>query len=642
MAAPLIVTFGDSINVGIGVGDARDTGMVTTPNRAVKFLSHYALGVGPPQTFFDFPAPNTLGPVDLYAPGNGQSMGAEISMADVLAAALVGVTPAIVKVGVSGSTLGIEWDPDGGYPAPGAGNLYNLALSQVRGVEAQGYQTAAVVNILGTNDAALAATANAFQSNVARMNARQRADFGASCGPIWVLPSIHTANDFLGPVRAGLIAAAAADPQMVVVEYDDCDLLLDGLHPTTRSYTTLGQRIAAAALRLMNIAPQPLARVGSWGVSWAPGASGSTSGGGSISPTGYGAAQVNDLELLYVATGFVNGAIPDPTSSVPWTQAGNLVRSVASGVTEQLAVYSRPVTAAMLVDNNGHTAPTTIAIPSGGTTAVAAKIVCVSGPNPNLSVEAVQPTAPDVFGTGPTPFAALNTSSPNDLVLLFAGGFCGSSGTMSATNGVLANFTKLQDSAFVIVSDREILTVFGGALAAPGSSGAWQVSSSNSMVPVGLAIAVKSSAVAPPAPPSPAPVPPPAVANPGATGALEFVFDPITRDLIDSPDGWFVEGTDSRSTVLWQLESRYQAWWGSPFDGSRIAEIISGDDPATPQDLRDEVLRAMQALVDAGIVSDLAVALDTDEGGRVVIILNYRDRASGRLVDLAYVPFGGG
>lgn len=126
-----------------------------------------------------------------------------------------------------------------------------------------------------------------------------------------------------------------------------------------------------------------------------------------------------------------------------------------------------------------------------------------------------------------------------------------------------------------------------------------------------------------------------------ATGALELVFDPFTRDLIDAPDGWFVEGADSRSTVLWQLESHFQAWWGSPFDGSRIAAILSGDDPATPQDLRDEVLRAMQALVSAGIISDLAVALDTDESGRVAIVLNYRDRASGRLVDLAYVPFGG-
>lgn len=133
----------------------------------------------------------------------------------------------------------------------------------------------------------------------------------------------------------------------------------------------------------------------------------------------------------------------------------------------------------------------------------------------------------------------------------------------------------------------------------------------------------------------------PLVNSSAGPGALELVFDPVTRDLIDAPDGWFVEGTDSRSAVLWQLESHFQAWWGSPFDGSRIAAILSGDDPATPQDLRDEALRALQVLVNAGIISDLAVALDTDESGHVVVILNYRDRASGRLVDLAYVPFGG-
>jgi hypothetical protein len=125
-----------------------------------------------------------------------------------------------------------------------------------------------------------------------------------------------------------------------------------------------------------------------------------------------------------------------------------------------------------------------------------------------------------------------------------------------------------------------------------------------------------------------------------ATGALELVFDPLTRDLIDAPDGWFVESTDSRSAVLWQLESHYEAWWGSPFDGSRIVAILRGDDPATAQDLRDEVLRAMQALVTDGLISELTVGLDTDEAGHVVVILNYRDQASGRLVDLAYVPFG--
>jgi hypothetical protein len=122
---------------------------------------------------------------------------------------------------------------------------------------------------------------------------------------------------------------------------------------------------------------------------------------------------------------------------------------------------------------------------------------------------------------------------------------------------------------------------------------------------------------------------------------LDLVIDPMTRDFVDAPDGGWLEGADSRTQVLFQLESIFLAWWGGPFDGTRIRVILAGDDPATATDLRDEVLRGMQALVDAGVISELAVALDTDEAGRVVIVLNYRDRSSGRLVDLAYVPFGG-
>lgn len=123
------------------------------------------------------------------------------------------------------------------------------------------------------------------------------------------------------------------------------------------------------------------------------------------------------------------------------------------------------------------------------------------------------------------------------------------------------------------------------------------------------------------------------------TAALELVFDPITRDLVDTPDGWFLEATDSRATVLWQLESTYLAWGGDPFSGSRLRAILRGD--VEPQDVVDETKRSLQQLADEGIISELAVTLDTDEGGRTAVILNYRDRASGRLVDLAFVPFGG-
>ena len=43
---------------------------------------------------------------------------------------------------------------------------------------------------------------------------------------------------------------------------------------------------------------------------------------------------------------------------------------------------------------------------------------------------------------------------------------------------------------------------------------------------------------------------------------LDLVIDPITRDFVDAPDGGWLEGTDARTQVLFQLESIFLAWWG--------------------------------------------------------------------------------
>jgi hypothetical protein len=123
--------------------------------------------------------------------------------------------------------------------------------------------------------------------------------------------------------------------------------------------------------------------------------------------------------------------------------------------------------------------------------------------------------------------------------------------------------------------------------------------------------------------------------------SLSLVIDPITRDLIDTPDGWFQEATDSRTEVMWQLESTLNTWWGDASSGSRVRSLISGEDPGDALAVRDEVLRALQPLVVDGIISELVVTNDVDESKRVVILINYRDRSSGSLVDLNYVPFLG-
>lgn len=126
-----------------------------------------------------------------------------------------------------------------------------------------------------------------------------------------------------------------------------------------------------------------------------------------------------------------------------------------------------------------------------------------------------------------------------------------------------------------------------------------------------------------------------------ANTALSFVIDPITRDLIETSDGWFQESTDSRTMVLWQLEATFATWWGDSTSGSRCKQLISGENPGDIVAVKDEALRALQLLVNDGIISQLSASTDVDETGRSVVVLNYYDASSGSFVDLAYVPFGG-
>ncbi len=127
-------------------------------------------------------------------------------------------------------------------------------------------------------------------------------------------------------------------------------------------------------------------------------------------------------------------------------------------------------------------------------------------------------------------------------------------------------------------------------------------------------------------------------------GNISFLVDPDSLDLMDTDDGWFVETADSRTIVMWQLEATFNAWWGDPASGSRIKAIMRGDDPATAQDLRNEILRALQPLVEDQFIAELGVALEGyDEGAphRPVILINYRDLAANMLVGLSATPLGG-
>lgn len=124
-------------------------------------------------------------------------------------------------------------------------------------------------------------------------------------------------------------------------------------------------------------------------------------------------------------------------------------------------------------------------------------------------------------------------------------------------------------------------------------------------------------------------------------GFFDMQIDPATRDYIDTPDGAWAETEDSRTAVMLQLDCRYGQWAADPEAGSRIHAMLTSGEPVTPQMLVDEVMRALQLLVDDGIIADLEVAIadEDDVRGYIELSISYTDRASGHVVDVAYSPF---
>lgn len=134
--------------------------------------------------------------------------------------------------------------------------------------------------------------------------------------------------------------------------------------------------------------------------------------------------------------------------------------------------------------------------------------------------------------------------------------------------------------------------------------------------------------------------------TPSATPLHVFGFydqeiDPASRDYIDEDDGSWSETEDSRTAVMLQLDIEYGQWFADPEAGSRIKEMLRSGDPITTGQLVDEVKRALQLLVDDGIIADLQVGVveEDDARGYVGLELTYTDRASGHVVDVAYSPF---
>lgn len=476
---------GDSNAVGQGVGDSADTALVIgTPNTGVMFNAHYANGTGPPPTFIDFPGDQVVGSLGLYAASGISSYGTEITTGALLKT--VTSAPFIAKIAVSGSTLATEWLPTATYPFGAVPtNLFNQMVARVHQLEAKVARTLDFVMVhLGTNDALSNPNSAAFQANMGALATAMRAIW-PGLKIVWVKTNGSTSpgdHPGVAALRAGQVAYVAGDAATSLIDNDDLALLPDLLHYKSDAYVTLGQRMASSAISLLGISRPAVV-----GAPVVAGAGSIIVGTGNLAVASYGDSLAGDIEYLAVTTGIVAGTIPTPSG---WTAVA-ATSSLASGVTEQYSVFSRVIDAAMLTANSGHTAPTTVAPTT--TTRHAAKTFTVRGPTANPTTDASQVTSPNTFDTGPTTFSAVTSTASNAGFLLFTGGYCGANPTMSATNGTLTGFTRIQPAPAVgvIVTDREVIDLFYGTRAAAGSSGTFSVSCSLNMVKLGVAVAVK-------------------------------------------------------------------------------------------------------------------------------------------------------
>lgn len=144
--------------------------------------------------------------------------------------------------------------------------------------------------------------------------------------------------------------------------------------------------------------------------------------------------------------------------------------------------------------------------------------------------------------------------------------------------------------------------------------------------------------LSPSAPSSPSPGP--ADLSGVLFGLFDQVVDPNTRDYVDTSEGAWAETESSRTAVMLQLEIRYGEWFVDPLAGSRIPAMLESGEPVSPEEVVDETRRALQVLVDDGIISELSVALgDFDlAAGSMDLELSYTDMSSGHVVDLIYSP----
>ncbi len=451
-----IIMFGDSQITGRGsanptsVADQSNPGFHPLDTRSAAIVSWGGRGattLADPPTY-DIVRPTVAG-TGVAPYGASNFIGMEVAICDAFAAE--GVPVALTSYSIVGlACKQMVPAPSPAFPTAGP-QWYATMLTFARTL-AQGVPTIAVISA-GNNDGLTAPDSAALAANMGLLAARLPIDIPTLIAIIWLKIHSDTVNfpGFIAGTIANQLGFFAANPTIKTMWYDDVDLQSDHAHATANSYQTMGQRVGWMALDAFgHVRPRPA--VAPAIVGYGP----QYCADGTVRPSMWGGAQVADLDVLCVLQqigGPATSVIPTPTSFAAWaastayvlgdlrdnagrmyavitagTSAGaggptttaaditdgtvhwqylgeswvqqSQAESATAGLSCRLAVFKRPVTAALLAANHGNSAPT-IAPLGGSNVRNFGQGFTVRGPTAGVppTLEAIQFSANNATGT---------------------------------------------------------------------------------------------------------------------------------------------------------------------------------------------------------------------------------------------------
>lgn len=428
--------------------------------------------------------------VRAYAP-SGSNIGPEQTIARYMVKYGIAANPFICSMACDATSLRRHWLKGAGFPVNG-GELYSqlLTFGMARQVEA-GRKFEYIIWDQGETDTGDATDASTRQVNLAKMASDLRTDLGCPGIPFILcqVNAAQSASTFLSQVRAANLAFAAADPNAVVVNFDDIRLHNDPHYDGIGQFDR-GDRLALAIGRKYN--PTSSFNAGSGPCPWLQGyAAGYTAVASpdAAMPLCEAGPQDGDYQLL-IAAAYANSAtitLPTPAGFVPH---GSQFESVSGAQHRTLAVFKRPVTAAILNANNGRMP--TPSVDFATSTINCARIFSVRGPNKFLS---------DPFGTMVTGVNNANntaltisggsTASNNALLLIIMLTAGATNGVSTVTNASLTGVKVEWDGRYVPAGGGTVGIALGSAtLATAGSFGTTGVTFLSTGINAGAVIPV--------------------------------------------------------------------------------------------------------------------------------------------------------